>query len=64
MITVNGILILVLATLIFSECLSENQVTTDPTLPSYAATAGATIMQIPATTEPKLNWDFLQVHMA
>ena len=54
MITVNRILILILVTLIFSGCIREDQATTDPTLPSNAATAGANIMQIPATTEPKL----------
>ena len=48
------ILIFILTTLIFSGCIREDQATTDPTLPSNTATAGATIMQIPATTEPKL----------
>lgn len=54
MITVNRILILILVTLIFSGCIREDQATTDPTLPSNAATAGANIIKIPATTEPKL----------
>ena len=57
MITVNRILILILilAALIFSGCIREDQATTDPTLPSNAATDGAAIMQIPATTEPNSN---------
>ena len=56
MITINRILILIfiLTTLIFSGCIREDQATTDPKLPSNAATAGATIMQIPTTIEPKL----------
>jgi len=55
-ITINRIFILIfiLTTLIFSGCIREDQATTDPTLPSNAATAGANIMQIPATIEPKL----------